>query len=202
MDQITYNKIVSFIWGIADDVLRNLFKYGKYPDVILLMCIIRRMSSVLEPIKKLVLKVKRILDKARITEQHATLCNVADQAFYNLSKFTIHVLKTPGSKQKLLDDFGDHLNIFSPHVQDIFENFKFRNQIQTLFKADAINTLLNKFLDPKVDISPASIDNNIIGTVFEGLVQKFNEKNDEGAREHHLSRDDVQLMANLIFLPI
>jgi type I restriction enzyme M protein len=35
MDQATHNKIISFIWGIADDVLRDLFKRGKYPDVIL-----------------------------------------------------------------------------------------------------------------------------------------------------------------------
>ncbi len=51
MDQATHNKIVSFIWGIADDVLRDLFKRGKYPDVILPMCVIRRMDSVLEPTK-------------------------------------------------------------------------------------------------------------------------------------------------------
>ena len=51
MDQATHNKIVSFIWGIADDVLRDLFKRGKYPDVILPMCVIRRMDAVLEPTK-------------------------------------------------------------------------------------------------------------------------------------------------------
>ena len=45
MDQATHNKIVSFIWGIADDVLRDLFKRGKCPDVILPMCVIRRMPS-------------------------------------------------------------------------------------------------------------------------------------------------------------
>lgn len=45
MDQATHNKIVSFIWGIADDVLRDLFKRGKYPDVILPMCVLRRMDD-------------------------------------------------------------------------------------------------------------------------------------------------------------
>lgn len=54
MDQATHNKIVSFIWGIADDVLRDLFKRGKYPDVILPMCVIRRMDAVLEPTKQAV----------------------------------------------------------------------------------------------------------------------------------------------------
>lgn len=73
MDQATHNKIVSFIWGIADDVLRDLFKRGKYPDVILPMCVIRRMDAVLEPTKPSVLDTKRMLDKAGITEQRAAL---------------------------------------------------------------------------------------------------------------------------------
>ena len=67
MDQNTHNKIVSFIWGIADDVLRDLFKRGKYPDVILPMCVLRRMDAVLEPTKKAVLETKQMLDKAGIT---------------------------------------------------------------------------------------------------------------------------------------
>ena len=71
MDQATHNKIVSFIWGIADDVLRDLFRRGKYPDVILPMCVIRRMDAVLEPTKQQVLDTKAMLDTAGITEQRA-----------------------------------------------------------------------------------------------------------------------------------
>ena len=148
MDQATHNKIVSFIWGIADDVLRDLFKRGKYPDVILPMCVIRRMDAVLEPTKQAVLDTKKMLDKSGITEQRAALCEAAGQAFYNTSKFTLRDLKSRGSQQQLLADFEDYLNGFSPNVQDILENFKFRNQLPTLSKADAIGTLINKFLDP------------------------------------------------------
>lgn len=202
MDQATHNKIVSFIWGIADDVLRDLFRRGKYPDVILPMCVIRRMDAVLEPTKKKVLEEKKMLDEARITEQNAALCAAADQAFYNTSKFNLRDLKSRGSQQQLLADFEDYLNGFSPNVQDILENFKFRNQLQTLSKADAIGTLINKFLDPEIDLSPAGIDNHAMGTVFEELVRKFNEENNEEAGEHWTPRDAVRLMANLVFLPI
>ncbi|MGH7787604.1 MAG: type I restriction-modification system subunit M [Candidatus Binatia bacterium] len=202
MDQATHNKIVSFIWGIADDVLRDLFKRGKYPDVILPMCVIRRMDAVLEPTKKKVLETKKMLDEARITEQRAALCDAAGQAFYNTSKFTLRDLKSRGSQQQLLADFEDYLNGFSPNVQDILDNFKFRNQLQTLSKADAIGTLINKFLDPDIDLSPAGIDNHSMGTVFEELVRKFNEENNEEAGEHWTPRDAVRLMANLVFLPI
>lgn len=202
MDQATHNKIVSFIWGIADDVLRDLFKRGKYPDVILPMCVIRRMDAVLEPTKKKVLETKQMLDDARITEQRAALCDAAGQAFYNTSKFTLRDLKSRGSQQQLLADFEDYLNGFSSNVQDILDNFKFRNQLPTLSKADALGTLINKFLDPDIDLSPAGIDNHSMGTVFEELVRKFNEENNEEAGEHWTPRDAVRLMANLVFLPI
>jgi type I restriction enzyme M protein len=202
MDQTTHNKIVSFIWGIADDVLRDLFKRGKYPDVILPMCVLRRMDAVLEPTKKQVLETKRTLDEAGITAQRAALCDAAGQAFYNTSRFTLRDLKSRGSQQQLLADFEDYLNGFSPNVQDILENFKFRNQLPTLSKADALGTLIGKFLDPEIDLSPAGIDNHAMGTVFEELVRKFNEENNEEAGEHWTPRDAVRLMANLVFLPI
>src|SRR5881296_2735863 len=166
------------------------------------MCVIRRMDAVLEPAKQKVLDTKRMLDEARITEQRAALADAAGQAFYNISRFTLRDLKSRGSQQQLLADFEDYLNGFSPNVQDILENFKFRNQLQTLSKADAIGTLINKFLDPGIDLSPAGIDNHSMGTVFEELVRKFNEENNEEAGEHWTPRDAVRLMAKLIFLPI
>ncbi|MCA8951145.1 MAG: SAM-dependent DNA methyltransferase [Planctomycetes bacterium] len=202
MDSSQLSWITSFIWGIADDVLRDLFKRGKYPDVILPMCVLRRMDAVLEPTKKAVLDAKTMLDKAGITEQRAALCSAAGQAFYNTSKFTLRDLKSRGSQQQLLADFEDYLNGFSPNVQDILDNFKFRNQLPTLSKADALGTLIAKFLDPSIDLSPAGLDNHAMGTVFEELVRKFNEDNNEEAGEHWTPRDAVRLMANLVFLPV
>ncbi len=212
MDQAAHNKIVSFIWGIADDVLRDLFRRGKYPDVILPMCVLRRLDAVLEPTKNAVLETKTMLDAASITEQRAALCKAAGQAFYNTSKFTLRDLKARSSQQQLLADFNDYLDGFSENVQDILENFKFRNQISTLSKADAIGTLIEKFLNPDINLSPnpvlngdgsvkhPAMDNHAMGTVFEELVRKFNEENNEEAGEHWTPRDAVRLMADLIFL--
>jgi type I site-specific restriction-modification system R (restriction) subunit len=214
MDQATHNKIVSFIWGIADDVLRDLFKRGKYPDVILPMFVLRRLDAVLEPTKKAVLETKEMLDTAGITEQRAALAAAAGQSFYNTSRFTLRNLKSRGSQQQLLADFEDYLNGFSPNVQDILENSKFRNQLSTLSKSDSLSTLINKFLDPEINLSPDPVlnadrtvrhpgmDNHSMGTVFEELVRKFNEENNEEAGEHWTPRDAVRLMAMLIFLPI
>ncbi len=214
MDQATHSKIVSFIWGIADDVLRDLFKRGKYADVILPMCVLRRLDAVLEPTKSAVLDMKGMLDTAGITEQRAALCEAAKQAFYNTSKFTLRDLKARASQQQLRQDFEAYLDGFSPNVQDILDNFKFRNQITTLSKADAIGSLIEKFLDPEINLSPdpvingdgsvkqPAMDNHAMGTVFEELVRKFNEENNEEAGEHWTPRDAVRLMANLVFLPV
>lgn len=214
MDQATHNKIVSFIWGIADDVLRDVFVRGKYRDVILPMCVLRRLDAVLEPTKKQVLDTKAMLDKAGITEQGPALCSASDQAFYNTSKFGLRDLKGRGNQQQLKADFEDYLDGFSQNVQDILTNFEFRNVLARLSKNDALGALIEKFLDPEINLSPNPVldgdgsvrqpgmDNHSMGTIFEELVRRFNEENNEEAGEHWTPRDAVRLMANLVFRPI
>src|SRR6059058_222116 len=202
MEATQLNWIANYIWGIADDVLRDLYVRGKYRDVILPMTVLRRLDAVLEPTKQAVLDMKTSLDTAKIIHQDQALRQAAGQAFYNTSRFTLRDLKSRASQQQLKADFEDYLDGFSPNVQDILENFKFRNQLQTLSKADAIGTLINKFLDPEIDLSPAGIDNHSMGTVFEELVRKFNEENNEEAGEHWTPRDAVKLMTRLVFLPV
>lgn len=214
MDQATHNKIISFIWGIADDVLRDLFVRGKYRDVILPMFVLRRLDAVLEPTKQEVLNTKKMLDEAEITEQYAGLCGASGEAFYNTSKFTLRDLLARSNQQQLKADFEAYLDGFSSDVQDILTNFEFRNIIPRLSKADALGTLIAKFLDPEINLSPTPVlngdgtvkhpgmDNHSMGTVFEELVRKFNEENNEEAGEHWTPRDGVRLMTNLVFLPI
>ncbi|MDW7761889.1 MAG: class I SAM-dependent DNA methyltransferase [Acidobacteriota bacterium] len=214
MEQNQLNWIANFIWGIADDVLRDLYVRGKYRDVILPMIVLRRLDSVLEPTKQAVLDMKASLDKAGITNQERALRTAAGQAFYNTSKFTLRDLKARASQQQLKVDFEAYLDGFSPNVQDILEKFEFRNQIPRLSKADALGTLIEKFLSPSVNLSPnpvlngdgsskhPGLDNHAMGTIFEELVRRFNEENNEEAGEHWTPRDAVKLMAKLIFQPI
>ncbi|MBK7251659.1 MAG: SAM-dependent DNA methyltransferase [Gammaproteobacteria bacterium] len=202
MEPTQLNWIANFIWGIADDVLRDLYVRGKYRDVILPMTVLRRLDAVLEPTKQAVLDMKASLDKAGITNQDQALRQAAGQAFYNTSKFTLRDLKARASQQQLKADFEAYLDGFSPNVQDILENFEFRNQIPRLSKADALGTLIEKLLSPDIDLSPRGLDNHGMGTVFEELVRRFNEENNEEAGEHWTPRDAVKLMAKLLFLPI
>jgi type I restriction enzyme M protein len=157
MDQSYLKWIVNFIWNIADDVLRDLYIRGKYRDVILPMTVLRRLDVVLEPTKQVVLGTKAILDKAKSTNQDLPLRQASDQDFYNTSKFTLRDLKAHASQQQLEIDFEAWLDGLSPNVQEIITNFEFCNQISRLSKTDALNTLIEKFLDPEINLNPSEV---------------------------------------------
>ena len=141
MEQGQLSWIANFIWGIADDVLRDLYVRGKYRDVILPMMVLRRLDAVLEPTKKAVLDLKMQLDKAGVANQDPALRQAAGQAFYNTSPFTLRDLKSRANQEQLKADFEAYLDGFSPNVQNILTNIEFRNQIPPLSKADALSTL-------------------------------------------------------------
>ena len=214
MDNPQLNWITNFIWGIADDVLRDLYVRGKYRDVILPMVVIRRLDAVLEPTKAEVMKMKTLLDQQKVVNQDQALRQASTYAFYNTSKFTLRDLRNRASQQQLTADFEAYLDGFSPNVQDILDKFEFRNQIPRLSKADALGTLIEKLLSPEINLGPRPVlhgngtvkqpglDNHAMGTIFEELIRRFNEENNEEAGEHWTPRDVVKLMANLIFLPI
>ena len=206
--------ISNFIWNIADTVLRDLYVRGKYRDVILPMTVIRRLDAVLESTKQQVLEEKKWLDEAEISDQTGPLQQAAGQQFFNASPFTLRDLRNATSQQQLRDNFNAYLDGFSPNVQDILEKFEFRNQIARLSTSGALGTLIERFLSTTVNLSPNPIinddgtvklpglDNHAMGTIFEDLLRRFNEDNNEEAGEHWTPRDAVELMAKLVFLPI
>ncbi len=214
VDQAQLNWIANYIWGIADDVLRDLYKRGEYRDLILPTAVLRRLDAVLEPTKAAVLEMKTTLDAAGVVHQEQALRQAAGQAFYNTSRFSLRDLRARSSQARLKADFEAYLDGFSPNVQDIVDNFDFRHEVPKLAKADALGSLIEKLVSPDINLSPypvlngdgsvkhAGLDNHGMGTIFEELVRRFNEENNEEAGEHWTPRDAVRLMANLIFLPI
>lgn len=214
MDNQTYNQIVNFIWSIADDCLRDVYVRGKYRDVILPMVVIRRLDAVLEESKAEVLKTKKMLDEVGMQNQTEALCKTAGQSFCNSSPFMLKDLTSRAQQQKLKADFISYLDGFSPNVQEILEKFKFRNQIDTMIDADILGAVIEKFVSPTINLSPypvlddmgevkiAGLDNHTMGVIFEELIRKFNEENNEEAGEHFTPRDVVELMADCIFMPV
>ena len=216
MDNQIHNSIVSFIWGIADDCLRDVYVRGKCRDVILPMTVIRRLDALLEDTKDAVLAMKKALDDAKVANQEPALCNVAKQAFCNASPFRLRDLTSRAKRQTLKADFEAYLDGFSTNVQEILEKFKFRSQITTMVEADVLGAVIEKFVSPDINLSPNPIykdeektilvhpglDNHGMGTIFEELIRKFNEDNNEEAGEHWTPRDVVELMADVVFMPV
>lgn len=212
MDSITHNAIVSFIWNIADDVLRDVYVRGKYRDVILPMTVLRRLDCLLEPKKDAVLATLDFLERNQIHQQADALSGASGYPFYNTSRFTLRRLLDEPSNIRA--NFEAYLDGFSENVQTILAKFKLRNQLATLHEANRLYALIQKFVSKDINLSPEPVmnggghiiheglTNRGMGYVFEELIRRFNEENNEEAGEHFTPRDIIQLMANLIFLPV
>lgn len=215
MNQSTYNTLKSFIWGIANDCLVDVYDVGDYRKIILPMFVIRRFDAVLEPKHEEVIKAKEQFEKAGITELDAALSAVAEQAFVNKSDFILTDLKSRTNQQQLKKDFIAYLDGFSENVQVIINKFHIRNEIDRLSEQDRLGLLIEKFVDPRINLSNRPIlnedgsvkiealDNHTMGTLFEEVIRMFNEEtNVTDAGRHFTPRDIVELIADLTFIPI
>ena len=91
MDHSVHNKLVSFIWNIADDCLRDVYVRGKYRDVILPMVVLRRLDTLLEPTKAAVLEEVRYQREEMLATEldEEPLKDASGYVFYNISKWTL-----------------------------------------------------------------------------------------------------------------
>ncbi|MDQ8184082.1 class I SAM-dependent DNA methyltransferase [Pelagicoccus sp. SDUM812002] len=217
MDHSSHNKIVSFIWSIADDCLRDVYVRGKYRDVILPMFVLRRLDCLLEPKKEAVLEEVRFQrEDAGFTDLDPEgLREASGYVFYNTSDWTLKKLvSTASNKAQILEaNFKAYLDGFSDNVKEIIDRFKLREQIATMVDADVLLDVLEKFTAERINLSPHEafdpdgrklppLSNLGMGYVFEELIRKFNEENNEEAGEHFTPREVIQLMTHLLFEPI
>ena len=212
MNQAQHNTIINFIWSIADDVLRGVYSRGKYRDLILPFTVLRRLDGLLEPTKDKVLEMHEKLNAMKIDNQAPQLRKVSGYVFYNTSKFTFKkLLNEPGNIRQNLETYLDG---FSSDVQDIISKFKLRNQLETMEEGNITFPLIEKFCSSTINLSPKPItdkegkvvmeglSNLGMGYVFEELIRRFNEENNEEAGEHFTPREIIKLMTHLIFDPI
>ncbi|TBZ72474.1 type I restriction-modification system subunit M [Rhizobium leguminosarum] len=217
MNHATHNKLVSFIWSIADDCLRDVYVRGKYRDVILPMVVLRRLDTLLEPTKAAILEEVRFQrEEMKSTElDDAPLTAASGYVFYNTSKWTLKQLHSTATnnQQILLANVEEYLSGFSDNVKEIIGRFKLLEQMRHMANKQVLLDVLEKFISRYINLTPQNVedpDGNIMpglsnlgmGYVFEELIRKFNEENNEEAGEHFTPREVIQLMTHLIFDPI
>ncbi|WP_103648617.1 type I restriction-modification system subunit M [Campylobacter concisus] len=210
---LEYNKLISFIWSVADDCLRDVYVRGKYRDVILPMTVIRRFDSIIEPEKANIMKVKEMAEKHG-WDVIKTLDTAVGLPFYNTSNFCLKDLKHETNRQNLKKSFEEYLNGFSENVKEILQKFDFNNQLIKMTEAGILGSVIEKFTSSELNLSPydeknssgdiikKGLDNHAMGTLFEEIIRKFNEENNEEAGEHFTPRDVIELMADITMYPI
>ena len=210
MNQKVHNQIVSFIWSIADDVLRDVFVRGKYRDIILPFTVLRRLDALLVPTKDKVLEANAFLIKQKIDDKKA-LENQSGYPFWNISKYTFETLMNDADN--IDTNLEAYLDGYSPNVQEIISKFKLRNQLETMKEAGVTYLLIEKLCNKEINLSPNESKNSKgealppltnlgMGYVFEELIRKFNEENNEEAGEHFTPREIIKLMTHILFTPV
>lgn len=217
MNTASHNKLVSFIWSIADDCLRDVYSRGKYRDVILPMVVLRRLDALLEPTKQAVMEELAFQkDEAKFTEWDENgLRQASEYVFYNTSEWTLQRLydTATNNQQILLANCEDYLKGFSANVKEIIEKFKLTSQIKHMASKDILLDVLEKFTSNYINLTPYEksdpdgrklppLTNLGMGYVFEELIRKFNEENNEEAGEHFTPREVIDLMTHIIFEPV
>jgi len=190
---MNHSEIVSFIWGVAD-LIRDVFKRGKYQDVILPLTVLRRIDCVLAPTKAAVLAKQAELKAKGLQDLHKQLCAASGFAFYNTSQYDFDRLTDDAPH--VADNLRHHIAGFSDNMREVVEKFDFDNTISKLDEAGLLFKVLGRF--QAIDLHPSKIDNATMGTIFEELIRKFNEALNENPGEHFTPRDVVHLMVDLM----
>ena len=218
MDDSSHQQMVSLIWNIADDVLRDVFLRGQYRDVILPMIVLRRLDALLEPTKAEV--------DAEVKENGIdadVLFDITKLPYFNTSKWTLNTLKAQATNDEkiLLDNFNEYLLGFSENVRDVLRKFGFiskdgksaAEKAQKLSDNHRLLSVIERVTDTRINLTDRAVrgpdglmipplDNIGMGKVFEELLRRFNEENNEEAGEHFTPRDAIMLLTRLIFEPI
>jgi len=210
----SHSQIVSLIWNIADDVLRDVFLRGQYRDVILPMVVLRRLDALLEPTKEEV--EQEIKDNGGLEDMdEGILTDITGLSYFNTSKWTLNRLKSQATDNNdiLYSNFVEYLNGYSENVRDVLKNFEYYNKAKKLADNDRLLSIIERITDPRINLTDKdandpdglvlpALTNVGMGTVFEELLRKFNEENNEEAGEHFTPRDAISLLAHLIFEPV
>ncbi len=212
----SHSQMVSLIWNIADDVLRDVFLRGQYRDVILPMVVLRRLDALLEPTKEKVdeeIKSQEEM-KLEVLDEDA-IKDITGLSYFNTSKWTLGRIKSQATDNNdlLYDNFVEYLNGYSENVRDVLKSFDYYNKARKLADNDRLLAIIERITDPRINLTDKEVigpdglkipalSNIGMGSIFEELLRRFNEENNEEAGEHFTPRDAITLLSRLVFEPV
>ena len=189
-----FQATADFIWGIAD-LLRGDYQRREYPDVILPMVVLRRLDQAMEETRDAVrAEYLKYRDKLDNLDSRLRLA-AGNSPVYNTSEYNWQRLRA--DLPNLAQNLRDYLNGFSPDVSDIIEKFDFRRQIPRLKTANLLPTLFGEFT--RINLHPERVNNLEMGRIFEHLIYRFNQENNQTSGEHFTPREVIRLMVRLLF---
>lgn len=188
-----FNDKVSFIWQVAD-LLRGDVKAHEYGQYILPFVVLRRLDCVLEPTKQQVIDRAKALE-GKIGNVDPILERVTGAPFYNTSPLTFEGLLNDDKNIKA--NLISYIAGFSGDAAAVLEKYRFTERIETLDKAGLLYQVVAKFTD--IDLHPTAVPNHAMGYIFEELLRRFSEMQNETAGEHFTPREVIRLMVNILF---
>ncbi len=207
MTQNTHSELVGLIWNIANK-LRGPYRPPQYRRVMLPMIVLRRLDCVLEKNhEKVVKKYEQLKEEGKLSDDAInkilgkTASDEREHPLFNTSKYTFK--KLLADPDNIARNLVAYINGFSPKAKEIFEKFKFEEEITKLEDANRLFMIIKEFVQTEdgrtVDLHPDRISNLQMGYVFEELVRKFNEQANEEAGDHFTPREVIKLMASLVY---
>ena len=184
---IDASKELKMVLSIAN-TLRGPYRAENYKDVIIPMIILRRLECALAKTKKAVVAAYKKNPKAPAQ----LLCKKSGYQFYNTCEFDLANLLTEAPA--IVENLTFYIDSFSPNVQDIFEELKFKEEIKNLDKHNRLLGVVKKFSE--LDLDPDRVDNVKMGYMFEDIIRRYSENANAG--DHYTPREVIRLLTSIL----
>ena len=191
---MSMNEVVTLAWG-AKEILRGDYKKSKYGEIILPFVVLRRLGRVLEPTKEKILSELNNLKGNDERLVNSRLNKITGHPFHNKSKFDLELLLA--DPKNIHKNIKEYIRGFSENVRDVFDSFGFNETLNSLQKQNLLYQIVQQFA--KASLDAKTIDNHLMGTIYEELIRRTSEAANEEAGDHFTPREVIKLMVNLLF---
>lgn len=188
------NSKVNLVKSIANKT-RGPYTPEKYGNVIIPMAIIRRFDCILADknadIEKILMTASKLkgMTPEKLEEMVKRRCNVP---FFNAKCVSLEQLV--GDSDNLNSNFLEFIKAYSPSVQKILQDLKFKEEVEFMIKKGILFEVVKAFSE--VDFHPATTSPMAMGYIFEEIIRTY--KSNAEAGDHYTPREVIELCVELM----